>query len=536
MYAAAKEKPRPFDIVLTWRSNRLFRDVEARLAYSRMFRSAGVRIATLHEPEYEGSTGRLAETIFGAIDEYYRSQTSEDTLRGLKLVARHGYSTGGRPPTGYRNERKATGKIKANGELEHRTVWVLDADMAPSVVKAFELYAQGKTMAEIAEATHIAAAKSSLSTLLRNRAYLGERIYNTTRRASLQEKKYHRVKNKPDDFVMVQGTHDALVSQDLFYRVQALLDHRRPKRQGRQTFRARDYTLSGLLWCSEHDVAYVGQSNGALSYYACGMRNKLGKDKASCPWMKKEIMEAFVLDTLRTRIFNRKVVREGLEALQADNTRARQQDDSQLKGTEASIAETKVKISRLIKAIEQGVDVAAVQPAINAAHRELEGQQLAYAELEKQRERALKIPVVTEAAVTEVLTNLKAVLDTTEPKELKAIVGRFIERIEIAGTKATFKYTFGESATENYASQWRPRGASGHNAISQFRLLPCSVRTGVDLPIAIVSGQAGHDPITCSLRRIASSKYRLSFVASSEALAYASATFKASSERATSQQ
>ncbi len=103
MYHDAKEKPRPFDIILTWRSNRLFRDVEARLFYSRKFRAEGVKIATLHEPEFEGATGRLAETIFGAIDEYYRSQTSEDTLRGMKLVAKHGYSTGGLPPRGYRN-------------------------------------------------------------------------------------------------------------------------------------------------------------------------------------------------------------------------------------------------------------------------------------------------------------------------------------------------------------------------------------------------------------------------------------------------
>jgi site-specific DNA recombinase len=188
MYHDAKEKPRPFDIILTWRFNRLFRDVESRLAYSRMLRNAGVRIVTLHEPEYEGSTGRLVETILGSIDEYYRSQTSEDTLRGLKLVARHGYSTGGKPPTGYMNERKPTGKIKANGDDETRTIWVLDADKAPLVLKAFEMYAEGHTLAEIATDTHITAAKNGLSTLLRNRAYLGERIYNTTRRASLQEK------------------------------------------------------------------------------------------------------------------------------------------------------------------------------------------------------------------------------------------------------------------------------------------------------------------------------------------------------------
>ena len=126
MYNAAREKTLKYDIVLTWRSNRLFRDVEARLAYSRLFKRYEIRLISLHEPEYEGASGRLAETIFGAIDEYYRAQTSEDTLRGLKLVASRGFSTGGRPPTGYRNLRKPTGRIKSNGEPEMRTTWEPD--------------------------------------------------------------------------------------------------------------------------------------------------------------------------------------------------------------------------------------------------------------------------------------------------------------------------------------------------------------------------------------------------------------------------
>jgi site-specific DNA recombinase len=90
MYAWAKDNnPRPYDIVLTWRSNRLFRDVEARLAYSRMFRRIGIRLISMHEPEYgEGAAARMAETVFGALDEYYRSQDSEDTLRGLVFDGR----------------------------------------------------------------------------------------------------------------------------------------------------------------------------------------------------------------------------------------------------------------------------------------------------------------------------------------------------------------------------------------------------------------------------------------------------------------
>jgi len=71
--------------------------------------------------------------------------------------------------------------------------------LASNVRQAFEMCAQGRTNVEIVEATHIVTAKTRLSTSLRNRAYLGERIYNTTRRASLSEKKTLRIGNTPNE-------------------------------------------------------------------------------------------------------------------------------------------------------------------------------------------------------------------------------------------------------------------------------------------------------------------------------------------------
>jgi len=374
----------------------------------------------------------------------------------MKLVAKHGYSTGGIPPRGYRNERIATGRTKPSGDIEMRTVWVPDADMAPSVKKAFQMYADGKTLVEIVEATQLVAAKNGLSTLLRNRAYLGERIYNTTRRASLQDKKYKRIKNNPDDFVIVHGTHEAIISEDLFYRVQTLLDQRRPKRTGRQLLSPKNYILSGLLWCKEHDVAYAGNTTGQTCYYACGMRKKLGKSRVSCSWLKKEEAEAFVLNILKTKIFTRKLIREGLEALQKENTKARQIDDTELKETAAQIADIELKLARIWQMVEKGVT--APDTLISQRNKELSNLKVRYAELERQRDQALKIPVVTDAAVADVMLKLQTMIEVTDPKELKAILAHFIERIEISGEKATFNYTFGEAKIENVSVAGDPEG------------------------------------------------------------------------------
>jgi site-specific DNA recombinase len=457
MLSDANKKPRPFDIILTWRTNRLFRNLEMRLTYTRVLGYADVKIVSLNEPSLEGSNGRLVEHVMGAFDEHLRSQISEDTLRGMKLVARNGFSTGGIPPRGYRNDRRETGNTKANGDKEMRTVWVPDDVWAPKVLIAFQMYEEGKTLAEIAAVTHITAAKNGLSTLLRNRAYLGLRIYNATRRASLQDKKYKRIKNKQDDVIIIQGAHSPIVPLDLFNRVQTILDQRRPK-IGQRKQSPNNYVLSGILWCKEHDVPYTGHTTGDTFYYACSLRKKLGKEAVPCAWLKKEKAESFVISTLKTKIFTFQTIREGLEHLQKEAAIARQQDDSEMKETTVQITETELKISRLIKAISQGVDAATVQVAINDFSRELKNLRNRLAHLEKERDRAMRLPAITDAAVADVMLKLQNMLETTDPQELKSILSHFIEKIEIAGDNATFFYTFGEIKKEIVPSNGDPEG------------------------------------------------------------------------------
>jgi hypothetical protein len=80
------------------------------------------------------------------------------------------------------------------------------------------------------ETTKIVSA-NGLSTLLRNRAYLGERIYNSTRRT---DKKTIRLRNDDKEIVRIVDSHPAIIPKELFDRVQIILDHKKPK-VGRQT-------------------------------------------------------------------------------------------------------------------------------------------------------------------------------------------------------------------------------------------------------------------------------------------------------------
>ena len=79
-------------------------------------------------------------------------------------------------------------------------------------------------------------------------------------------------------------------------------------------------------------------------------------------------------------------------------------------------------------------------------------------ELEKQRERELKLPVITESMVDEVMKRVKEIFQLIEPVELKTALSHFIERIEINGQEVTIEYTFGKHMSGKVSTTGDPGG------------------------------------------------------------------------------
>lgn len=323
------------------------------------------------------------------------------------------------------------------------------------VRKAFEMCAQGATNVEIVKETRIVSAKNGLSTLLRNRAYLGERIYNTTRRT---DKKTIRQKNPETEIVRIPGSHPPIVSQELFDRVQAILDRKRPRRGGRQRVSLKDYILSGLLWCSEHNEPYAGYSTGQNDYYACALRRKHGKKYASCLIYKKAELEKFILDNLKRVIFTPERIREGLEWLAEEKARNEREDDTERDHILTQMAQLDVELDRFHKAIADGVMAEAVAKPINERRDKKRMLEKQLAEIEREKQKQLKIPKITEAMVDEVLAKTLSMFDNTDPHELKNTLAHFIDRIELKSRELAIYYSVAPS--QCLAVNWRPRGDS----------------------------------------------------------------------------
>jgi hypothetical protein len=150
------------------------------------------------------------------------------------------------------------------------------------VVKLFEWYASGgislKAAAKKAQAAGLVYAKSgarvpvsTVHTILRNRLYTGQFEWNGK---------------------LIQGTHESLVSIDLWERVQGVLDGRFAKKAMRGKH---DFAFSGLIACHACGCAVVGEiKKERYVYYHCtGYADKCQGNPASCRphYVREEALE-----------------------------------------------------------------------------------------------------------------------------------------------------------------------------------------------------------------------------------------------------
>lgn len=62
---------------------------------------------------------------------------------------------------------------------------------------------------------------TTIKAILTNRIYVGDVVQGKTKKINYKLKK--TVKNKPNDFIIVENTHEAIIDRDTFNYVQTLL-------------------------------------------------------------------------------------------------------------------------------------------------------------------------------------------------------------------------------------------------------------------------------------------------------------------------
>lgn len=194
-------------------------------------------------------------TPFRAImNDMYAKDISKKIKSVKRDKQRRGQFIGGKPVYGYKMHPTEKNKI------------VIDEDAAPVVRSIFNMALEGRSCRQIAtqlnnDGVLTPAAYAGLpvgrpgpytglwsseriSDMLQNETYIGNMVQGRTVKISYKSKKCLR--QDPENWVVVENTHEPIVDKETFQKVRMMVNSRKHTRS-----RTYDYLLKGIIFCHE---------------------------------------------------------------------------------------------------------------------------------------------------------------------------------------------------------------------------------------------------------------------------------------------
>ena len=248
-------------------------------------------------------------TPFRAImNDMYAKDISKKIKSVKRDKQRRGLFIGGKPVYGYKMHPTEKNRI------------VIDEEAAPVVRRIFALAISGMSCRQIAAALNSEGVPSPaayaklpvakpgpysglwsserISEMLKNETYIGNMVQGRMVKISYKSKKCLR--QSPEDWVVVEGTHEPLIDVETFNKAQLLISSRRSTRS-----RTYDFLLKGLIFCHEcgHPLAVLNRKNAAgedVLYFVCRTYQRFTKaGVCTCHSIKEETVNEAVLAKVR---------------------------------------------------------------------------------------------------------------------------------------------------------------------------------------------------------------------------------------------
>lgn len=314
-----------FQAVIVYKLDKFARSRYDSANYKYRLRKNGVQLISATENISNDPEGIILESVLEGMAEFYSAELSQKITRGLKESAYKHNSIGGAIPLGYKSEGKKL---------------VIDEETAPIVRQAFEMYAEGHSVADICRLFNARGyktskgtnfGKSSFSKMFHNERYIG--VYQ-----------FHDYR--------AEDAIPAIIDKKLFYQVQA-----RMKSSGKAPgqFKARHiYLLSGKLYCGHCGSKMNANSNGTAgySYYECYGKKNLHKDCHKRN-LRKDFIEDIVINDAMSLLTD-----ENINQIAEVTIRTNLHDIehcTDIPAIKDKLHETKLSLSNITKAIENGL-------------------------------------------------------------------------------------------------------------------------------------------------------------------------------------
>jgi len=429
-----------FSLVLIHKQNRFARNRIESAINKHALKQHGVRVIAVAEDFGQGHHAVLMESVLEGLAEFYSLELAAETMKGLLINADKCLYNGGHVLYGYKinNERK----------------YEIEPEEAKIVKEIFEKVSNGWSYSQIIKDLNERGVqrrgkhwnKNTIHDMLKNERYTGIYIYNETHR-KINEKRNNRIKKENSEIVRIPGGMPAVISRELFQRVQTLLKKRvRPKTK--KNF----YLLTGLIECGSCGAAYVGTNSywnkKEYLWYECSGKKRRGNCE-SRGRVKKEVLEKAAVDYIirQTEEINPEEFTKEYNAFLDTFTEGAA---DRIKDIKKELKEINLKINRLLDAIETGIDVKE-RLKIHSERKQALQESLIKAKLER------SVHHVTVEQVRALINMFDPRKAETE-QEKRTIIHRIIKKIVIKGKdkKAEFYTVWDNSDIVRAASPTPP--------------------------------------------------------------------------------
>jgi len=297
-----------FDIVLVHKLDRFARNRYDSAHYNHQLKKNDVQLVSVIEQIDDSPEGRMMMAVLEGMAEFYSQNLAREVRKGMQENALKAMHTGGKPPLGY-DVNPTTRKL------------VINETEAEAVTLIFQRVLEGHGYQEIVNElnshgykskTGNSFCKNSIHSILSNEKYIGTYIFNRSSSADIDGRRNTHKFKDDDEIIRIENAIPPIIEKNSFDAVQWKMQKRKQEFIGHKSIET--YLLSGKIICGSCGSTYCGfrrkdgRNKSLIIRYACNTKQRYGSNKCANKDIRREYIEALVLDELSKCIFDESIL------------------------------------------------------------------------------------------------------------------------------------------------------------------------------------------------------------------------------------
>lgn len=438
--AIAKAKNNEFKLLVFKEVSRVGRDKQENPAIIGTFEQNGVRVIAINDNYDSLNKDNITFDILSVLSEQESKKISVRVSSARKQKANRG-QWNGEPPFGY----------IVNPETKHLEIHEEFGKIPPIV---FELYVD-KAMGTFKIADYLNKkgmltkkgnrwSRETINRMIKNQAYIGQVAYGTRRNVLQREyddsgkmsKKKVQIKIDRREWQIVENAHPSLISDELFYKAQKIINSRNHERSPRRAY----HPLTGVLYCGKCGQGMVCQKRSNekknYRYYICKTYHKYGREACDQTNINADKIEEDIIIDIKTLAIN-------IPVEQLSITSNRKKDIIKLK---QELRSSQIKIAKLTRDQTDIFDQRDLFPEESYRKRMLEIKD----EIENIKETEIIIGKQIESVEDKIsesssfryiIQEIKE-LDVDDTERIRAVIHEVVEKITVKEDGLVVEYNY----------------------------------------------------------------------------------------------